>query len=119
MLKDIIVSQQRELEDRIRQRYVKRQLAVPLGDNDLIRVVLGPRRCGKSFLAMHLIAGEDSRGYVNFDDERLTDLQDYDGLIAAVDSADLRPVIAAVCFRASVGGMAPRLSVALFPPGSC
>jgi len=27
MLKDIILSQQRELEDRIRQRYVQRQLA--------------------------------------------------------------------------------------------
>jgi predicted AAA+ superfamily ATPase len=91
MLKDIVVSQQRELEDRIRQRYVQRQLAVPLGDNDLIRVVLGPRRCGKSFLAMHLIAGENSRGYVNFDDERLTGLQDYDSLIAAVDSVYNKP----------------------------
>jgi len=93
MLKDIIVSQQRELEDRIRQRYVQRQLAVPLGDNDLIRVVLGPRRCGKSFLAMHLIAGENSRGYVNFDDERLTGLAlaDYDSLIAAVDSVYNKP----------------------------
>jgi len=93
MLKDILLSQQRELEDRLRQRYVPRELAVQLGDNDLVRVVLGPRRCGKSFLAMHLIADERSRGYVNFDDERLSGLAlaDYDRLIAAVDSVYNKP----------------------------
>jgi uncharacterized protein len=91
MLKDVIISQRRELEDRLRQRYVERRLDVRLGDNDLIRVVLGPRRCGKSFLAMHLIGGETARGYVNFDDERLAGLRDYDSLIAAVDAVYGRP----------------------------
>jgi predicted AAA+ superfamily ATPase len=91
MLKDVILSQQRELESKLRQRYVERRLAVRLGDNDLIRVVLGPRRCGKSFLAMHLIGGEAGRGYVNFDDERLSGLRDYDSLIAAVDAVYGKP----------------------------
>lgn len=91
MLKDIILSQQRELAVKMRQRYVERRLAVRLGDNDLVKVVLGPRRCGKSSLAMHLIGNEPAHGYVNFDDERLTGLQDYDGLIAAVDAVYGRP----------------------------
>ncbi|MBN1674608.1 MAG: ATP-binding protein [Kiritimatiellae bacterium] len=62
-----------------------------LGDNDLSRVILGPRRCGKSSLAMHLTGAEASRGYVNFDDERLTGLQDTDGLIAAIDAVYGKP----------------------------
>ena len=91
MLKDIVISQKREMEERMRQRYVERRLSVRLGDNDLIRVVLGPRRAGKSFLAIHLIGDEPARGYVNFDDERLAGLQDYDGLIAAIDAVYDRP----------------------------
>ena len=91
MLKDVIISQQRELEDKMRQRYVERRLAVRLGDNDLIRVVLGPRRSGKSFLAMHLIGDRPACGYVNFDDERLTGLREYDSLIAAIDAVYDKP----------------------------
>ena len=86
MLKDIVISQRRELDEKMRQRYVERRLAVSPGDNDLIKVVLGPRRCGKSFLAIHLTASQSPRGYVNFDDERLVGFRDYDGLIAAVDA---------------------------------
>jgi len=91
VLKDIIISQRRELEEKMRQRYVERRLAVRLGENDLIRVILGPRRAGKSFMAMHLIGDVPAHGYVNFDDERLADLQDYDSLLAAIDSVYGRP----------------------------
>jgi len=86
MLKDVVISQRRDLDEKMRQRYIERHLGVSLGDNDLIKVILGPRRCGKSFLAMHLTASHSPRGYVNFDDERLAGLQDCDGLIAAVDA---------------------------------
>jgi uncharacterized protein len=86
MLKDVVVSQRRDLDEKMRQRYIERQLAVPPGDNDLIKVILGPRRSGKSFLAMHLTARHAPRGYVNFDDERLAGLEEYDGLLAAVDA---------------------------------
>ena len=86
MLKDVVISQQRDLDAKMRQRYVERQLGDTLGDNDLIKVVLGPRRCGKSFLAMHLTASQSPRGYVNFDDERLAGLEEYDALIAAIDA---------------------------------
>jgi len=86
MLKDIVISQRRDLDEKMGQRYVERRLGVDPGQNDLIKVFLGPRRCGKSFLAMHLTAPQTPRGYVNFDDERLVGLEDYDGLVAAVDA---------------------------------
>ncbi len=85
MLRDIVAMQKRELETRLRERYVERRLAAPLGDNDLIKVIIGPRRCGKSFLAMRLLARSPSRGYLNFDDERLGQVADYDRLLAAVN----------------------------------
>lgn len=86
MLRDVVEMQRRELESRLREPYVKRQLDIPLGDDSLIRVIIGPRRCGKSFLAMHRLGRVASRGYLNFDDERLVNLTDFDQLIAAVEA---------------------------------
>lgn len=85
MLHDVVETQKREFEGRLQERYVERQLAVPVRDDGLIRVITGPRRCGKSFLAMRLLARFAARGYLNFDDERLINVTDYDRLIAAVN----------------------------------
>jgi len=54
--------------------------------NDLINLITGPRRAGKSFYAVHLIQQTASYGYVNFDDERLTVIEDYDEIIGAVNT---------------------------------
>jgi predicted AAA+ superfamily ATPase len=86
MLHDVVELQRRELESRLAERYVRRQVSVPVRDDGLIKVVIGPRRCGKSFLAMHLLAQGTAHGYLNFDDERLVDVADYDRLIAAVNA---------------------------------
>lgn len=85
MISDILVAQKRELERRLKERYVRRSLQT-LRDNDLIKVVIGPRRAGKSFLAMHLLHPLAPFGYINFDDERLIEVTDYDELVAALDS---------------------------------
>lgn len=89
---DIVVTQRSELEARTRQPFVERQVpdwaARP---TDLIRVILGPRRAGKSSLAAHLLQRMGGGGYVNFDDERLADLKEADGLLAAVDAVYSRP----------------------------
>jgi hypothetical protein len=85
-LHDAVETQRREMHARLAERYVERGLATPVRDDDLIKVIIGPRRCGKSFLAMHLLGQRGSRGYVNFDDERLADVANYDRLIAAVNS---------------------------------
>ena len=85
MLKDVVLVQKRELENRLRERYVERQLSDHLDfGNDLIKVITGPRRAGKSFYAAHLIAQAGSYGYVNFDDERLVAVEDYDEILGAV-----------------------------------
>lgn len=48
----------------------------------LIKVITGPRRAGKSVFAFQMLAGTDF-AYVNFDDERLYGLTDFDELIKA------------------------------------
>ena len=85
-LHDAVETQRREMHARLAERYVERDLATPVRDDGLIKVIIGPRRCGKSFLAMHLLGKRRSRGYVNFDDERLADVANYDHLVAAVHS---------------------------------
>jgi predicted AAA+ superfamily ATPase len=85
MLRDIVLVQKRELEDRLQETYVERQssLSWDLSDN-LIKVITGPRRAGKSFYAVHLIQQAGSYGYLNFDDERLTAVGDYDEIVSAI-----------------------------------
>ncbi len=85
MLRDVVEMQKRELEASLRERYVERELAFPVHDDGLIRVIIGPRRCGKSFLAMRLLSRLPTQGYLNFDDERLLNVPDYDQLIASIN----------------------------------
>jgi len=86
MLDDALQTQKRELELRLSETYIERQVPARVEDSDLVKVVLGPRRAGKSFFAMHLLRSFGAFGYVNFDDERLVDLGDTDQLVAAIDS---------------------------------
>lgn len=87
MLRDIVLVQKRELENRLQETYVERKIPLPwdLG-NDLIKIITGPRRAGKSFYAVHLLQQTGSYGYVNFDDERLTAVGDYDEIVSAVNA---------------------------------
>ena len=85
MLTDIVFVQKRELENRLQERYVERKIPIPLElENDLIKVITGPRRAGKSFYAVHLLQQTGSSGYINFDDERLTVIGNYDEIVSAV-----------------------------------
>ncbi len=86
MLKDVISSQMREAERKLAEPYVPRDVRWPDGDDDMIRVVIGPRRAGKSFLALHKMDEAGAFGYVNFDDERLKGVSDFDALIAALNA---------------------------------
>ncbi|MFH1974998.1 MAG: ATP-binding protein [Pseudomonadota bacterium] len=92
MLRDIVLVQKRELENRLQEKYVEREIPLPwdLG-NDLIKVIIGPRRAGKSFYAVHLLQQAGSYGYVNFDDERLTAVGDNDEIISAVNAVYNNP----------------------------
>lgn len=92
MVRDIILVQKREVENSLKENYVERKVPTPPNlQSDLIQVISGPRRSGKSFYAVHLLHDTDSFGYVNFDDERLTTLGDYDQLISAVNEIYANP----------------------------
>ena len=89
--RNVVQSQKRELDAILQAPYVDRDHQLPSLDHDLINVIIGPRRAGKSFFACHLLKDIDHFGYVNFDDERLIDLQDIDGLLAAVNGVYSNP----------------------------
>jgi len=92
MIHDILLTQQREFEDLVNQPFVPRtSVRLPVS-TDLIRVVTGPRRAGKSVLAAHWAGGQaGGSGYVNFDDERLPASEGTDALLAAVDAVYKNP----------------------------
>lgn len=90
-IRDALLLQQREMGQQLDEHYVPRDFDVAQAPQGLIKVILGPRRAGKSVFAMHLMQELGDFGYVNFDDERLADLTDYSRLIAAVDSIYEKP----------------------------
>jgi predicted AAA+ superfamily ATPase len=90
-IRDCIRGQRRELELRLAEPYVERELFAKVADDDVIKVVIGPRRAGKSFFAIRLVHAWGSYGYVNLDDERLAGLREYDRLLAALDEEYGRP----------------------------
>jgi predicted AAA+ superfamily ATPase len=86
-LHDILLGQRRERELAGTASYVERSSVIEPEAAGRIRVVVGPRRAGKSSYALHRTFGEGGGwGYANFDDERLGALEDYDELVAALDS---------------------------------
>jgi len=84
-IKEIITLQKREIEAKLKERYIERNQYLKL-DNDLIKVIVGPRRAGKSFFAIHFLDKKGKFGYVNFDDEKLTEVENYDEIITALNS---------------------------------
>ena len=80
-LKQIIIDQKAEIDILLKKHIIKRT-AVSFSEldmqNDLIKVIMGVRRSGKSVFS-HLILKGQLYGYINFDDERLLALKS-DGL---------------------------------------
>lgn len=87
MLRDVMIEQQRDFEQMLGERYIERACPpTALQDSPLVKVVIGPRRAGKSFFAAHLVRRLGRPGYINFDDERLGGSpQNVDNLLAAMD----------------------------------
>ena len=84
-IKEVINLQKREIETKLKEKYIERNQKLKL-DNDLIKVIIGPRRAGKSFFALHFLNKKGDFGYVNFDDEKLTEVSNYDEIITAMNS---------------------------------
>ncbi len=81
-----IIMEQKEYRDKVLSaKAVERDAGEHLRkwiETDMIKVIVGPRRAGKSWLAIRG-AGENA-AYVNLDDERIVD-RDFDEILKALD----------------------------------
>ncbi len=91
MLDEVIFQQKKERDKLLTNSYIQRDQKLNT-DSGLINVVVGPRRAGKSFFCLHSLKNEHF-GYVNFDDERLTGIPDYDEILNAIDKVYSNPQI--------------------------
>lgn len=83
MIKEALIKQKKEIEVLLQKPYVERSKTKKAKkdiDSDLVKVVIGPRRAGKSVFSAHLFK-DKSPAYVNFDSENLARLKNYDELI--------------------------------------
>ncbi len=85
MLRDVVLGQKTELEKVLKETYIERDIEPFSLEHNLIKVIMGPRRAGKSFFVLHTLKRMGPFGYVNFDNEALVLLENYDDLIAEVN----------------------------------
>ena len=86
MIRNVILQQHAEKENLLSRDYVARENLVPAGkllENDLIKIITGPRRAGKSVFSF-LLLKDKQFAYVNFDDENLIKIENYDEIVEAV-----------------------------------
>ncbi|MDO8874020.1 MAG: ATP-binding protein [Methanoregula sp.] len=88
-VRDALLKQKQELELRRQEHYIERTAEMRDGNSHLIRIVIGPRRAGKSFFVTRYLMTQGHFGYVNFDDEELNDAEKIPDILTAV--ADLYP----------------------------
>jgi uncharacterized protein len=91
MIRDIIQGQKEDFEKKQTEAYVQRQSVIRSFESGLIQVVIGPRRAGKSIFSIHAIPEQYRIGYVNFDDEHLVEVKNFDEIMEAVNSAYINP----------------------------
>ena len=84
MLRDVVLTQKAELERALAETYISRDIKPFSLEHNLIKVVMGPRRAGKSFFVVHTLKHSEKFGYANFDNEDLIKLENYDDLISEI-----------------------------------
>jgi hypothetical protein len=83
MIKENLKKQKNEMEALLQKPYIERNKTADAKKqvlSDLVKVVIGPRRAGKSVFTAHLFK-DKKPAYVNFDQEDLARLNNYDDLI--------------------------------------
>ena len=88
-VRDALLQQKRELDLRKGEPYIGRTTEMRDGNSRLIRIVIGPRRAGKSFFLTRYLSAQGLFGYVNFDDEELNNKEKIPDILTAVQ--DLYP----------------------------
>ncbi len=86
-IRDIILLQQADLEKAIDGPCIWREVTMP-DTGIMVTAIAGPRRSGKSWLAIRHLSGTGSGtfGYIDLGDERLGSLSDPGTILAAIDS---------------------------------
>jgi predicted AAA+ superfamily ATPase len=85
-MKEIVLSQKIERDELLGGRYVPREGLKNARENlqgNLIKVIIGPRRAGKSVFSIQMLERVNFV-YLNFDDERLASASDYDEILKAI-----------------------------------
>ena len=85
-MKEIVLNQKIERDELLGGKYVPREgLKNARGSlqTNLIKVIIGPRRAGKSVFSIQMLEGVNF-AYLNFDDERLGSTSDYDEILKAI-----------------------------------
>jgi predicted AAA+ superfamily ATPase len=83
MIKNTLLEQKNRKNVLLNEIYIPRYQTLQLEkmmNNSLIKVILGPRRAGKSFFAIHAFKPKET-AYINFDDENLLKVDDYNEII--------------------------------------
>ena len=84
-IRDALILQKEELNNKSSQLYIKRIIKISGIKSDMIKVITGPRRAGKSFFVMHELTNNGKFAYANFDDEVLASASDYNEIVTEMD----------------------------------
>lgn len=88
-MKNVVLRQRHELEYLASQAYQERKPLVDVGpylESNVIKLITGPRRAGKSVFALQMLSGRNF-AYLNFDDSALLDNFDEEAVMQAVAEA--------------------------------
>lgn len=86
MIKNIVLQHKLEQEKILSQDYILREkldFAKKYLDSDLIKVITGARRAGKSIFSF-LLLKDKNFAYLNFDDDQLLKIKNYDEIVKAI-----------------------------------
>ena len=93
MLKDIITQQKNEKAKLITKDFINREKNAEAKrdlSSNLIKVILGPRRAGKSVFS-HLLLKDKDFAYLNFDDDNLVNIENSDEIIKCIFEVYKKP----------------------------
>ena len=93
LLKETILQQKKEKEEILSKNFVIREKlneARKVLHHDLIKVIVGPRRAGKSIFSLLLLKDKDF-AYLNFDDENLLKIENTDEIIKCIFEVYKKP----------------------------
>ncbi|HME52552.1 MAG TPA: ATP-binding protein [Candidatus Lokiarchaeia archaeon] len=85
-MRDLVRSQKNhELTYILEKKYIEREVDPVSWDNDLIKVMIGPRRAGKSHFLIHQLSQLGNFSYINFDTMALTNITNYEEMLSILD----------------------------------